>query len=48
MVASIGGFAPGRFTTPEESPTLTLLLASDRLGNVTGRVIIDGGPIKTT
>ena len=49
VVASIGGFATGRFTTPEEVATLITLLASDRLGNVTGsNYIIDGGLIKTT
>ena len=36
VVASIGGFATGRFTTPEEVATLVALLASERLGNVTG------------
>ena len=30
VVASIGGFATGRFTTPEEVATLVVLLASDR------------------
>ena len=49
VIASIGGFATGRFTTPEEVATLVTLLASDRLGNVTGsNYIIDGGLIKTT
>ena len=49
VIASIGGFATGRFTTPEEVATLITLLASDRLGNVTGsNYIIDGGLIKTT
>jgi NAD(P)-dependent dehydrogenase (short-subunit alcohol dehydrogenase family) len=49
VVASIGGFATGRFTTPEEVATLITLLASERLGNVTGsNYIIDGGLIKTT
>jgi NAD(P)-dependent dehydrogenase (short-subunit alcohol dehydrogenase family) len=49
VVASIGGFATGRFTTPAEVATLITLLASDRLGNVTGsNYIIDGGLIKTT
>jgi NAD(P)-dependent dehydrogenase (short-subunit alcohol dehydrogenase family) len=49
IVAGIGGFATGRFTTPEEVATLIALLASDRLGNVTGsNYIIDGGLIKTT
>ena len=49
VIASIGGFATGRFTTPAEVATLITLLASDRLGNVTGsNYIIDGGLIKTT
>ena len=49
VIASIGGFATGRFTTPEEVATLIVLLASDRLGNVTGsNYVIDGGLIKTT
>jgi len=49
VVASIGGFATGRFTTPEEVATLITLLASPRLANVTGaNYVIDGGLIKTT
>jgi NAD(P)-dependent dehydrogenase (short-subunit alcohol dehydrogenase family) len=49
VVASIGGFATGRFTTPEEVANLAAMLASDRLGNVTGaNYVIDGGLIKTT
>jgi NAD(P)-dependent dehydrogenase (short-subunit alcohol dehydrogenase family) len=49
VVASIGGFATGRFTTPEEVATLVVLLASGRTGNVTGaNYVIDGGLIKTT
>jgi NAD(P)-dependent dehydrogenase (short-subunit alcohol dehydrogenase family) len=49
VVASIGGFATGRFTTPEEVATLVTILASPRTGNVTGvNYIIDGGLIKTT
>jgi NAD(P)-dependent dehydrogenase (short-subunit alcohol dehydrogenase family) len=49
VVAGIGGFATGRFTTPEEVATLVVLLASDRTGNVTGaNFVIDGGLIKTT
>jgi NAD(P)-dependent dehydrogenase (short-subunit alcohol dehydrogenase family) len=48
VVASIGGFATGRFTTPEEVATLVVMLASERLGNVTGsNYVIDGGLIKT-
>ena len=49
VVASIGGFATGRFTTPEEVAALIVMLASERTGNVTGaNYIIDGGLIKTT
>ena len=49
VVASIGGFATGRFTTPEEVATLITMLASDRTANVTGaNYLIDGGLIKTT
>jgi NAD(P)-dependent dehydrogenase (short-subunit alcohol dehydrogenase family) len=48
VVASIGGFATGRFTTPEEVATLVALLASERSANVTGaNWVIDGGLIKT-
>jgi NAD(P)-dependent dehydrogenase (short-subunit alcohol dehydrogenase family) len=49
VIASIGGFATGRFTTPEEVASLIVMLASERTGNVTGvNYIIDGGLIKTT
>jgi NAD(P)-dependent dehydrogenase (short-subunit alcohol dehydrogenase family) len=49
VVASIGGFATGRFTTPEEVATLAVFLASERTANVTGaNYVIDGGLIKTT
>jgi NAD(P)-dependent dehydrogenase (short-subunit alcohol dehydrogenase family) len=49
VVAGIGGFATGRFSTPEEVATLVVLLASDRAANVTGaNFVIDGGLIKTT
>ena len=49
VIAGIGGFATGRFTTPEEVATLVALLASDRTANVTGaNYVIDGGLIKTT
>jgi NAD(P)-dependent dehydrogenase (short-subunit alcohol dehydrogenase family) len=48
VVASIGGFATGRFTTPEEVATLVVILASERTANVTGaNYVIDGGLIKT-
>jgi NAD(P)-dependent dehydrogenase (short-subunit alcohol dehydrogenase family) len=48
VVASIGGFATGRFTTPEEVASLAVFLASARAGNVTGaNYVIDGGLIKT-
>lgn len=49
IIAGIGGFATGEFTTPEEVATLVVLLASDRTANVTGaNYVIDGGLIKTT
>ena len=49
VVAGIGGFATGRFTTPEEVATLVVMLSSDRTANVTGaNYVIDGGLIKTT
>jgi NAD(P)-dependent dehydrogenase (short-subunit alcohol dehydrogenase family) len=49
IVTSMGGFATGRFSTPEEVATLAVLLASERTGNVTGaNYLIDGGLIKTT
>lgn len=49
VIAGIGGFATGRFTTPEEVATLVTVLASERTGNVTGaNYVIDGGLIKTT
>jgi NAD(P)-dependent dehydrogenase (short-subunit alcohol dehydrogenase family) len=49
IIADIGGFATGRFTTPEEVATLITLLASGRSGNITGvNYVIDGGLIKTT
>ena len=49
VIEGIGGFATGRFTTPEEVATLVAILASDRTGNVTGaNYVIDGGLIKTT
>jgi NAD(P)-dependent dehydrogenase (short-subunit alcohol dehydrogenase family) len=48
VVAGIGGFATGRFTRPDEVAALAAMLASERIGNVTGEnVIIDGGLIKT-
>jgi NAD(P)-dependent dehydrogenase (short-subunit alcohol dehydrogenase family) len=49
IIAGLGGFATGRFTTPEEVATLVVLLASGRTANVTGtNAVIDGGLIKTT
>lgn len=49
VIASIGGLATGRFTTPEEVATLVVMLASKRTANVTGsNFVIDGGLIKTT
>jgi NAD(P)-dependent dehydrogenase (short-subunit alcohol dehydrogenase family) len=49
VVAGIGGFATGRFSTPEEVADLILLLSSERASNVTGaNYVIDGGLIKTT
>jgi NAD(P)-dependent dehydrogenase (short-subunit alcohol dehydrogenase family) len=48
VIASIGGLATGRFTTPEEVATLVVMLASERTGNVTGaNYVIDGGLVKT-
>jgi NAD(P)-dependent dehydrogenase (short-subunit alcohol dehydrogenase family) len=48
IIASIGGFATGRFTTPDEVATLVVMLASPRTANVTGsNYVIDGGLIKT-
>ena len=38
----------GRFTRPEEVADLVVMLASDRLGNVTGAdFLIDGGLVTT-
>jgi NAD(P)-dependent dehydrogenase (short-subunit alcohol dehydrogenase family) len=49
VVAGIGGFATGNFTTPEEVANLIVFLASNRSANVTGsNYLIDGGLIKTT
>ncbi|HWA73807.1 MAG TPA: SDR family oxidoreductase [Polyangiaceae bacterium] len=48
VIASIGGLATRRFTTPEEVADLVLFLSSARSGNVTGsNFVIDGGLIKT-
>jgi NAD(P)-dependent dehydrogenase (short-subunit alcohol dehydrogenase family) len=49
IISGIGGFATGRFTTPQEVATLITILASDRTANITGvNYVIDGGLIKTT
>jgi NAD(P)-dependent dehydrogenase (short-subunit alcohol dehydrogenase family) len=49
VLASIGGLATGRLTTPDEVAAIAVLLASDRAGNVTGsNYVIDGGLLKTT
>lgn len=49
IIAGIGGFATGRFTTPGEVAALISFLASGRAGNITGvNYIIDGGLTKTT
>jgi NAD(P)-dependent dehydrogenase (short-subunit alcohol dehydrogenase family) len=38
----------GRFTRPEEVADLVVMLAGDRLGNVTGSdFVIDGGLVTT-
>ena len=48
VLASIGGLATGRLTTPEEVAALVVMLASERTANVTGsNFVIDGGLIKT-
>jgi NAD(P)-dependent dehydrogenase (short-subunit alcohol dehydrogenase family) len=48
VLASIGGLATGRLTTPEEVAALVVMLASPRTANVTGsNFVIDGGLIKT-
>ena len=48
VIASIGGMATNRFTTPEEVAGLVVMLASQRIGNVTGsNFVIDGGLLKT-
>jgi NAD(P)-dependent dehydrogenase (short-subunit alcohol dehydrogenase family) len=48
VLASIGGLATGRMTTPEEVANLVVMLASPRTANVTGsNYVIDGGLIKT-
>ena len=49
VLASIGGLATGRLTSPEEVASLAVFLASARSANVTGsNYVIDGGLIKTT
>jgi NAD(P)-dependent dehydrogenase (short-subunit alcohol dehydrogenase family) len=45
----MGGFATGRFATPDEVATLVVMLASEPTANVTGsEYVIDGGLITTT
>jgi NAD(P)-dependent dehydrogenase (short-subunit alcohol dehydrogenase family) len=49
IIAGLGGFATGRFTSPQEVAALITFLASDRTANITGvNYLIDGGLIKTT
>jgi NAD(P)-dependent dehydrogenase (short-subunit alcohol dehydrogenase family) len=49
IVAGMGGIATGRFSTPDEVATLVVMLASERIANVTGvNYLIEGGLIKTT
>jgi NAD(P)-dependent dehydrogenase (short-subunit alcohol dehydrogenase family) len=49
VLASIGGLATGRLTSPEEVATLAVMLSSPLTGNVTGsNFVVDGGLIKTT
>lgn len=44
-----GGAATGRFTHPGEVAALAVMLASPRVGNMTGAdVVIDGGLVKTS
>jgi NAD(P)-dependent dehydrogenase (short-subunit alcohol dehydrogenase family) len=43
-----GDSVTGRFTTPDEVAALVVMVASDRIGNVTGAdFIIDGGLVAT-
>jgi NAD(P)-dependent dehydrogenase (short-subunit alcohol dehydrogenase family) len=45
----MGGIATGRFSTPDEVAALVVMLASERIANVTGvNYLIEGGLIKTT
>ena len=42
------GMVTGRFTSPEEVASLLVMLASDRVGNLTGAdLVIDGGMVTT-
>ncbi|MFD9003075.1 oxidoreductase [Streptomyces sp. NPDC059582] len=48
IVDSLGGFATGRFTRPDEVADLIVMLAGPRTANITGTdFVIDGGLIKT-
>jgi NAD(P)-dependent dehydrogenase (short-subunit alcohol dehydrogenase family) len=48
VLASIGGLATRRLTTPDEVAALVVMLASERIANATGsNFVIDGGLIKT-
>lgn len=48
IIDSLGGFATGRFTRPDEVADLIVMLAGRRTANITGAdFVIDGGLIKT-
>jgi NAD(P)-dependent dehydrogenase (short-subunit alcohol dehydrogenase family) len=49
VVAGMGGFATGHFTTPDEVASLAVFFASTRAATITGaNYVFDGGLIKTT